>query len=235
MAAQAATPAIGASRDGASVTPRALELPRPAATAAAPVQAVLPTSREASAPEGPAVTASLSPAAPPSRPAASPAPQSSIGGAVKTDAAAATDCLPDPLRAVLADVAARFGGVAVVSTHKLNTTNHSAGSIRATLHHDCKAVDIRPDRTRIEEIKTYLRTRREVNGIESYRNGIIHIDVSGTAIAASRPRGRQARTQASAETGAVDAVQAAPPQPAAAPLAAAPPSPFTPVVPERYR
>jgi Peptidase M15 len=133
------------------------------------------------------------------------------------------------LRTVLADVAAQFGTVTVVSTHQLNTANHSSGSIRERLHHDCKAVDIRPDRSRIDEIKAHLRTRREVGGVESYRNGIIHIDVSGTAVAgAVRPRGRADRAQA--ETGSADAVQAAsPPQEASAASA------FAPVVPERYR
>ena len=182
--------------------------------------------------DGPVVTASLAQPAAPAGPPLSAAPEAApTRGSVKAGATASTDCLPAELRAVIADLAARFGDVSVVSTHQLNTVNHSAGSIREKLHQDCKAVDIRADRGGLDEIKAYLRTRREVGGLESYRNGIIHIDVSGTSLApAPRPRSRTNRAQAAAETGSADAVQAALPA-QAAPAG----SPFTPVVPERYR
>ena len=149
-------------------------------------------------------------------------------GSLKTDAAASTECLPSELRAVLADVAAQFGEVTVVSTHQLNTVNHSAGSIREQLHHDCKAVDIRPARGRIEEIKAYLRTRREIGGLESYRNGIIHMDVSGAAAASARSRTQSARAQTTAPA---DAVQASTVQSGSGQAA----SPVTPYVPDRDR
>ncbi len=195
--------------------------------------------------EGPVATASLAPPLPPARPPVSAAPQSqptapqnaaavlqapAPPGSLKTDATAAIDCLPGHLRAVLADLAAQFGNVTVVSTHQLNTTNHSSGSIREQLHHDCKAVDIRPDRSRIEDIKAYLRTRREIGGVESYRNGIVHIDTSGATIAARQTSPRPARLQAS--TGAPsDAVQAAPLTPQEAQAR----NPLAPVINERYR
>jgi hypothetical protein len=145
--------------------------------------------------EEPAVTASLAAPAPPTRPPGAAALQAAgTRGSLRTNAEAATDCLPDELRGVLADIAARFGDVTIVSTHQLNTVNHSSGSIREKLHHDCKAVDIRPQRERIDEIKAYLRGRREIAGLESYRNGIIHIDVSSGRVAAKRTRAATAQS-----------------------------------------
>ena len=227
-AAQAATPANGGAT---SPTPRPGETPA-AAPAFAPVMsapAVGAAEQRPQPAEGPVATASLAQPAPPAQPLLSASPQGAARGAVKTNATASTDCLPAELRAVLADVAARFGEVAVVSTHQLNTVNHSSGSIREKLHNDCKAVDFRPDRSRIEEIKAYLRTRPGIGGIESYRNGIVHVDVSGTATARSRPR--PGRAQAAAQTVPDDALQAAPALPSP-PQAA---GPFTPALLDRDR
>jgi hypothetical protein len=222
-----------------TVSVPAIELPvaKPSppvmATAPAPLPMVVTSPAEQTPPTSgdPAATASLAPPAPPARPPVSVAPQETgPRGSVKTNATASTDCLPPELRGVLADVAARFGEVTVVSTHQLNTGNHSAGSTREKLHHDCKAVDIRADRSRIDEIKAYLRTRREIGGVESYRNGVVHMDVSGTAVASRRTQGRPAPTQTAEQTAPADALQAPSAQPEPPP-----PSLFTPVVPERYR
>ena len=133
---------------------------------------------------------------------------------MKVGAAAPTECLPNGLRAVLADVASRFGNVAIVSTHQLNTANHSAGSIRERLHHACTAVDFRPDRDRIDEIKTYLRSRPEIGGVESYRNGVVHMDLKGSEVARGGVPAAGGRRQAVAQTAATNASQtpAAPPQ-----------------------
>jgi hypothetical protein len=79
------------------------------------------------------------------------------------------------LRAVLTDLEAKFGQVNVVSTKHLHTGNHSAGSIREKLHHDCRAVDIKVDRNPAEMV-AFLRTRPEVAGINHYRNRVIHFD-----------------------------------------------------------
>jgi hypothetical protein len=92
-----------------------------------------------------------------------------------------TDCPLPELHAVLADISARFGPVTVVATHQQKTANHRSGSIRDKLHHDCKAVDFRAERSRIDEIKAYLRSRREIGGVESYRDGVIHMDASSRA------------------------------------------------------
>ena len=215
--------------------PAALFLMPPAQVAA---QAVGPAAARPAQPasdrkqatgDGPLVTASLTPAiAPPTapaRPALAPAPQSAAPGALKTTAAAPTECLPGELRAVLADVTARFGNVTVVSTHRLNTVNHSAGSIREKLHHDCKAVDVSVDRSRIEEIKAYLKGRREIGGLESYRNGVIHMDVSGVSIASTRVRPGMTTRRTSVAEVPPDAMQAPanPPQP----------TPAAPALPDR--
>jgi hypothetical protein len=84
------------------------------------------------------------------------------------------------LRAVLADVSARFGPVTVVATDQLKTANHITGSIREKLHHECRAIDFRVDRGRIDEVKNYLRTRSEIAGIDSYRDGVIHMDAAAS-------------------------------------------------------
>jgi hypothetical protein len=132
---------------------------------------------------------------------------------VKVGAAAPTECLPGELRAVLADVAARFGDIAVVSTHKLNTGNHSSGSIREKLHHACNAVDFRPGPDRIDEVKRYLRSRPEIGGVESYRNGVVHMDLRGSEIASAQAVG--GRRPAAAQTASADAPQAPIPPPPA--------------------
>ena len=105
------------------------------------------------------------------------------------------DCLLSELRAVLADVTARFGAVTAIAAHQMKTANHIAGSIREKLHHDCKAIDFRPDPRRVEEIKAYLRGRPEISGIDSYRDGVIHIDTGGTPVASRRGPGKSARPQ----------------------------------------
>ena len=133
---------------------------------------------------------------------------------MKAAAAAPTECLPNGLRAVLTDVAARFGDIAIVSTHQLNTANHSPGSIREKLHHACNAVDIRPARESVDEVKKYLRSRPEIGGVESYRNGIVHMDLKGSEAASAGAQAGGRRRQAAAQTATTEAPQtpAAPPQ-----------------------
>jgi len=99
------------------------------------------------------------------------------------------------LRSILADVSARFGGLTVVAAHQFKTANHIAGSTREKMHHDCKAIDFRPDPSRIDEIKAYLRTRSEISGIESYRDGVIHIDAAGALVAGGRSQRLAGRAQ----------------------------------------
>ncbi len=98
------------------------------------------------------------------------------GDTVTASPIGTAECLPPALRDVLAEFSARFGAVTVVASHQVTTVNHRSGSFREGLHHACKAVDFRPDRNRIREIKAYLRSRHEIGGVESYRDGVVHID-----------------------------------------------------------
>ena len=107
---------------------------------------------------------------------------------VATSAAAPLDCVRAELRTVLADVAARFGPVNVVSTNRLNADNHTPGTARHNLHTACKAVDFKTGGN-VREVLAYLRSRPEVSGINSYRGGLIHIDLNERSRAAGlRPR-----------------------------------------------
>ncbi len=112
--------------------------------------------------------------------------------ALATRTPSGADCPSAQIRDVLADISARFGPLTVVATDQQKTANHRSGSIRQKLHQDCKAVDFRPERSRIDEIKAYLRNRRDIDGVESYRDGVIHIDASSRrapVTAAVRSRG----------------------------------------------
>jgi hypothetical protein len=132
--------------------------------------------------EGPATTGTFSPprlGAPPTSPQTS--TDDKARAVPKTHATAPGDCPMPVLHAVLADVSARFGAVTVVAMNQLKTVNHVSGSARERLHHNCKAIDFRPERSRIDEIKAYLRSRPEIGGVESYRDGVIHMDIRGTA------------------------------------------------------
>jgi hypothetical protein len=223
-----------ASASAASSAPARVAFAMPALVTPAvpPPPAPAKAAAETAAPsEGPAVTASVSQALPPVRAAAPPAPVAApkpvtasppaARGLVKTGATAPLDCVPDALRAVLADLGARFGEVTVVSTNQLNTSNHTAGGGRDRLHLNCKAVDFRIDKSRAEEIKAYLRTRPEIGGVASYQNGVVHMDVKAALAAApARPTpqrtstpGRAAPQQAAAPAVPADAMRAAPSAP----------------------
>jgi uncharacterized protein YcbK (DUF882 family) len=88
---------------------------------------------------------------------------------------ARTDCLPDELKAVLQDVAARFGPITVNSTHRGHARNRRVGGVPHSLHLGCRAVDFWAHGP-ANGIVAYLRARPEVGGLKRYRNGVIHID-----------------------------------------------------------
>jgi hypothetical protein len=119
------------------------------------------------------------------------------------------DCLPEGLRALLADVETRFGPVTIVSTTHLHTANHSPGSIREKLHFGCKAVDIKTPH-QPNEVIAFLRSRPEVGGINTYRNQVIHFDLnanygkttSNPSTAQQRRAGASAQRQPQARVGA---------------------------------
>jgi len=158
--------------------------PAPAPVAATASAAAAPAAPVAGSSEEPVTTGTFTApraSAQPARPqAASP---DAMRASAKTQAAASADCPLPVLNAVLADVSSQFGAVTVVATHQHKTVNHVVGSAREKLHHDCKAIDFRPERSRLEEIKAYLRGRPEIGGVESYRDGVIHMDLAGRAVA----------------------------------------------------
>jgi hypothetical protein len=163
------------------------------------------------------------PAAEPASPAASPAPEwPARSRSFIESAAAPTNCLPAALRTVLGDLAAKFPEVKVIATRGLQTDNHSSGSARAKMHDACMAVDIRTGAA-VAEVTAYLRTRREIAGLNSYRTGVIHLDVPESArfaVGATAPPPREARAAAS-EPRRVRLRRQRPAEPAAA-VAAAP-------------
>jgi len=196
----------------------------PAALAYAPPPAPpAPAAPEPAPPAEPVATAALDTPQPP--PSAAPAATPALGEGLVTAAKnAPTDCLPPELVAVLADVAARFGPVTTVSTSRLNTDNHSPGSVRDKLHGACKAVDFKVQ-GRLEPVLAYLRTRKEVNGINSYRNRLIHIDFNERHAVAGAP----APVRRRAWPRPVEEEAPASPSPAAP---AAEPVPFSPALPD---
>lgn len=175
----------------AAAGPALAAIPKPAAPEPAPVQAVT----NAASLAGPLPAVAVQPRSEPAasgdaRPGSKPASdEQAAKGAVTAPADAPVACLPGALRAVLADVSGRFGPLTVVSTQHLNTRNHAAGSARHKLHQACKAVDFRMQKPSSQGIVTYLRSRPEVGGVESYRDGVIHIDLNENRTAAQpRPR-----------------------------------------------
>jgi hypothetical protein len=109
---------------------------------------------------------------------------------------APTECLPEGLQAVLADLETEFGPVTIVSTTHLHTANHTPGSIRENLHFACKAVDIKTPH-QPNEVIAFLRLRSEVGGINTYRNGVIHFDLNANhGKTASKPSTAQQRALA---------------------------------------
>jgi uncharacterized protein YcbK (DUF882 family) len=87
---------------------------------------------------------------------------------------------------VLDDVARRFSRVTIVSTTHIHTDNHFRGSAREALHFSCRAVDFKVEGSG-QEVLRYLRSRREVAGLNSYRGGLIHIDFNETYMPNPRP------------------------------------------------
>jgi hypothetical protein len=162
------------------------------ASAAAPLLSAKP----AASPASPAP-----PVAEPASPApASPAPEwPARSRSFVESAAAPTNCLPAALRTVLGDLAAKFPEVKVIATRGLQTDNHSSGSARAKMHDACMAVDIRTGAA-VAEVTAYLRTRREIAGLNSYRTGVIHLDVPESArfaVGATASPRREARAAVS--------------------------------------
>jgi hypothetical protein len=90
---------------------------------------------------------------------------------------APTECLPAALRTVLTELEQRFGPVTVLITTHPHAANHRPGSNRAIMHFACKAVDVKTSH-KPNKVRAYLRSRREVGRVATYRNGLVHFELN---------------------------------------------------------
>ncbi len=111
--------------------------------------------------------ASLGPTPMPSTPSES----ATGGGGIRWVANA--DCLAPGLRAVIADVAAKFGSVRVSSTCRSHKHNRRVGGARRSYHLSGSAADFRVFGN-VKAAFAYLRST--VGGLKHYGGGLFHID-----------------------------------------------------------
>jgi hypothetical protein len=95
------------------------------------------------------------------------------GGSIHWNASAS--CLARPLRAVLAQVAERFGPIAVNSTCRSPSHNRRVGGAPRSYHLTGSAVDFR-ERHSYGAILAFLAGLRTVGGLKHYGSGVFHID-----------------------------------------------------------
>lgn len=207
--------------------------PAPPAPAAPALPAAEPSTQAAAAPPPPEppLPAADSPAEPPvdapAEPPAGPRPETAtaaLGHWVVESPRAPMQCLPERIRGVLTELAQAVGEVEIVSTTELHTDNHSPGSVRAKMHADCKAVDLRV-RGKLAEAVAHLRAQPELGAVQSYRNGVIHLDFEPRGAERSAAPAREAPRHRTRAARAEPAEALPPPEPAPAPA----PSPFAPV------
>ena len=86
-----------------------------------------------------------------------------------------TGCLPKELIRVLADVAARFGDIEVISTHRNPLLNARVGGAPRSMHLECRAIDFILEGDGRKAIE-YIKKRPEVGGYKRYPSGSFHID-----------------------------------------------------------
>jgi hypothetical protein len=88
---------------------------------------------------------------------------------------ASPDCLAEPLRAVLAEVAANFGPLRVNSTCRSKRHNAQVGGAPRSYHLTGNAVDFRISGA-VQPVLDFLAGKRSVGGLKHYGFGIFHID-----------------------------------------------------------
>jgi hypothetical protein len=88
---------------------------------------------------------------------------------------ASPDCLAEPLRAVLAEVAANFGPLRVNSTCRSKPHNSRVGGAPRSYHLTGNAVDFRISGA-VQPVLDFLAGKRTVGGLKHYGFGIFHID-----------------------------------------------------------
>lgn len=198
--------------------------PQPAPATAAPAADAAPADAEQPAS---AATASVPAAPAPADALRGKPPTASLGHWVVESPQAPMQCLPERIRTVLADLAQAVGEVQILATTDFQTDNHSPGSARAKMHAECRAVDLKV-RGSVAEATAYLRARAEVAAVQSYRNGVIHLDFPSAERAAAAPAGDATRRRTRAAR-ADAAASASPAEVGAIAAPAPPPSPFAPV------
>ena len=86
------------------------------------------------------------------------------------------ECIPDELKAVLGQVAAKWGTVTVNSSHRTRAHNRKVGGKRRSFHLKCQAADFSVVGSH-RGIVAFLRKHPLVGGYKRYRAGHFHIDV----------------------------------------------------------
>jgi len=139
-------------------------------TEPAMVEGAWPHCRGARNPQSDWRLASLGPTIP--GPARLPS-RSLSGGSIRWIASAA--CLASPLRAVLGQVAARFGPLTVNSTCRSRSHNRRVGGASRSYHLTGNAVDFRV-RGSFGAVHAFLARQHAVGGLKHYGSGVFHID-----------------------------------------------------------
>ena len=85
-------------------------------------------------------------------------------------------CIPDELKAVLGQVAERWGTVVVNSSHRSKAHNRRVGGKSRSFHLRCEAADFSV-RGSHKGLVAFLRSHPLVGGYKRYRAGHFHIDV----------------------------------------------------------
>jgi uncharacterized protein YcbK (DUF882 family) len=88
---------------------------------------------------------------------------------------APSKCVPAKLKAVLQNVAAKFGPVTVSSTVRSKGRNRKVGGRKGSYHLKCAAVDFRVH-GRTKGLLSYLAGQKAVGGYKRYKTGFYHID-----------------------------------------------------------
>lgn len=85
------------------------------------------------------------------------------------------DCVPDRLKAVLGQIAERWGPVTINSTHRSRRHNRRVGGRPRSYHLRCRAVDFRVNAP-TPGMVAWLKRHPMVGGYKRYRSGYYHID-----------------------------------------------------------
>lgn len=88
---------------------------------------------------------------------------------------APSNCVPSRLKAVLKEVAKKYGPITVNSTVRSPSRNRKIGGKRGSLHLKCAAIDFRVHAP-TKGLISFLRKHKYVGGYKRYKSGFYHID-----------------------------------------------------------